>query len=84
MLNIYLRADCKPFLRLQQVSTIFRVVASLSWELLYMPSVPLFISGALVFASSAQGTPVCHLALRAKRACLPGSHETVTFRDSSW
>lgn len=47
-----------------------------------MPSVPVFISGSLAFASSAQGTPVGHLALMAKRACFPGSNETVTFRDS--
>lgn len=36
----------------------------------------------LVFAAATQGMPLDHLALEARRACVPGSHGTVTIGET--
>ena len=45
-----------------------------------MSGAPVFMSGALVFVTSAQGITVDHLALVAMGTWFPGSHRTVTKR----
>lgn len=42
----------------------------------------LHLSGGPVFAATAHWVPLDHLALKAKGACVPGSHRTITIRDS--
>lgn len=40
------------------------------------------MSGALVFTATAQGMPFDHLALVARRTCIPRSHRIVTIRET--
>lgn len=48
---------------------------------IYTRLVPQFLLPVPVFAAAAQGMPLDHLALMARRVCIPGSHGTLTIGD---
>lgn len=47
-----------------------------------MSGAPVFMPGALVFVTSARGITVDHLALVAMGTWFPGSHRTVTMKET--
>ena len=51
-------------------------------ELLHTCGVQVFIYGAPVSVAATQGLPFDYLALEARGACNPGSHRTVTIRET--
>lgn len=74
---------------LQPVGTIFTLSLFHIPEHQYLPErsfytylVPKFLHLMTVFATATQGSPLDHLALEARGACIPGSHGNVTIRDS--